>query len=137
MNSVLRLRRWGLDEARRRLQELQLMRGGFEQEMANLDQAVENEAEAARRDTDAGTGFPAWLAECGVRRERLLESMRRIDAEIEVARVQVSEAYREVKSLEQAIENQEQRAGRIRERRARAELDEISLDLYRRAQPAA
>lgn len=137
MTSVLRLRRFDLDEARRRLQELQLMRAGFERELTTLEQSVENEAAAAAADREAGTGFPAWLAECRQRRSHLLESLRRIDTEIDVARSALSEAYREVKSLEQAIENQERRNRKIREHRARAELDEISLDLYRRSRPAA
>src|SRR3546814_18918547 len=57
VDGLIRLCKWRLDERRRVVVDLEILRGNIERQMEKLDQELERERKIATRNYEAGTGF--------------------------------------------------------------------------------
>lgn len=126
-DTLLRLRRFRVDELKRRMATLDGMKADVERKLADLEDSVARERHRAG-DTDIGRlAFPSFLKSIEVRREKLGETLKDIERERESCQNDLSSAFQDLKSLEFANEQQAKRLAEIEARRAQSRLDEMAL----------
>lgn len=126
-DTLLRLRKFRVDELKRRMGTLDGMKSDLEKKLADLEESVARERQRAG-DTDIGRlAFPSFLKSIDVRREKLRETVKDIERERTSCQNELTEAYQDLKSLEFAQEQQEKRLVEIEARRAQSRLDEMAL----------
>jgi len=137
LDSVIRLHRWKLDEQRRKLTDLEVLRQKFIDQRSRLDDEVAAESALAAGSVDARATLAPYLEAARARGSRIESSILEVAREIELTQAAIEEAFREVKSYELARAEQERRAATVRARREQYALDEMALAMRRRGAPAA
>ncbi len=133
LDSMVRVHRWMLDEKRRKLVELERFVGRIRDELLALDQQIERERETANRSPyESLAAYAAFHAASNERRQRLAKTVENLQAEVDSAREEVNEAFRELKGYESARERAAQRQRDERARREQLTLDETAIGIYRR-----
>jgi flagellar FliJ protein len=126
-DTLIRLRRFRVDEMKRRMATLDGMKADAERKLADLEDSVARERQRAG-DSDIGRlAFPSFLRSIDVRRENLRATLKDIERERVAAQTDLNVAFQELKSLEFATEQQAKRAQELEERRAQSRLDEMAL----------
>lgn len=126
-NTLIRLRRFRVDDLKRRLATLDGMKADVERKLADLEDSVAREKQRAG-DSDIGRlAFPSFLRSIESRRENLRATQKDIERERAQAQDDLSNAFQDLKALEFATEQQAKRAGEIEARRAQSRLDEMAL----------
>ena len=126
-DTLLRLKRFKVDEMKRRIASIDAMRTDLERKLSDLDDNVAREKQRAG-DSDIGRlAFPSFLRSIEARRENLRITLKEIEREHAAAQLDLSSAFQDLKSLEVATEQQEKRLAEMQARRAQARLDEIAL----------
>jgi flagellar protein FliJ len=126
-DTLLRLRRFRVDELKRRMTTLDGMKSDVERKLADLEDSVARERQRAG-DTDIGRlAFPSFLKSIEIRREKLRETLKDIERERALCQNDLTTAFQDLKSLEFATEQQEKRLAEIEARRAQSRLDEMAL----------
>lgn len=131
MEGLVRLRRWTLDEKRRTLVGLERLEARLRGDLERLEREIEAEKASAGDALESGRVFPLYAAAALKRRDRLLQSLQKIENESDQARVAIQEAFEELKKVEQTRANLEQRRRARQNRREQAQLDEVALQLHR------
>ena len=126
-DTLIRLRRFRVDEMKRRLATLDGMKADAERKLADLEDSVTRERHRAG-DSDIGRlAFPSFLRSIETRRENLRATLKDIERERAQAQTDLTAAFQDLKSLEFATEQQVKRQQEIETRRAQSRLDEMAL----------
>ena len=126
-DTLLRLKRFRVDEMKRRIAAIDAMKVDLERKLSDLDDNVEREKLRAG-DSDIGRlAFPSFLRSIEARRENLRITLKEIEREHAAALNDLSNAFQDLKSLEIATEQQAKRLDELQTRRAQARLDEMAL----------
>ena len=126
-DTLLRLKRFRVDEMKRRIASIDAMKADLERKLTDLDDNVEREKQRAG-DSDIGRlAFPSFLRSIEARRENLRTTLKEIEREYAAAQQDLTEAFQDLKPLEVATEQQAKRLSEMQARRAQARLDEIAL----------
>ncbi|HUO88403.1 MAG TPA: flagellar FliJ family protein [Rhizomicrobium sp.] len=126
-DTLIRLRRFRVDEMKRRMATLDGMKADAERKLADLEDSVARERQRAG-DSDIGRlAFPSFLRSIESRRENLRATLRDIERERTVAQADLNTAFQELKSLEFATEQQAKRVQELETRRSQSRLDEMAL----------
>jgi flagellar protein FliJ len=126
-DTLLRLKRFRVDEMKRRIASIAAMQADLERKLSDLDDNVAREKLRAG-DSDIGRlAFPSFLRSIEARRENLRTTLREMEREHEAAQLDLSNAFQDLKSLEVATEQQAKRLSEMQARRAQARLDEVAL----------
>jgi flagellar FliJ protein len=126
-DTLLRLKRFRVDEMKRRIAAIDAMKADLERKLADLDDNVEREKLRAG-DSDIGRlAFPSFLRSIEVRRENIRITLKEIEREHASALADLTNAFQDLKSLEIATEQQAKRLDELQTRRAQARLDEMAL----------
>jgi flagellar export protein FliJ len=126
-DTLLRLKRFRVDELKRRMATLDGMKSDVERKLADLEESVARERQRAG-DSDIGRlAFPSFLKSIEIRREKLRETLKDIERERAACQNDLASAFQDLKSLEFATEQQEKRLAEIEARRAQSRLDEMAL----------
>src|ERR1700677_3869650 len=126
-DTLLRLKRFRVDEMKRRISTIDAMRANLERQLTKLDEDVAREKQRAN-DSDIGRlAFPSFLRSIEARRENLRTTLKEIEREQAAAQLDLSNAFQDLKSLEVATEQQAKRLAEMQARRAQARLDEMAL----------
>lgn len=134
VDGLIRLWKWRLDERRRIVVDLEILRAGIERQMAKLDEELEQERRVAAQHYEASFSFVAYRKSNRERRANLEISREEVIDRIKAAQEDVNAAFRELKKYELVLENWEKRERQKQERREQAELDEAGLASFRRRQ---
>jgi len=134
--NLIRLRKWTLDEARRKVGDLVALKGTFEEQLAELDDELSREKEAARASIDSLATLQGYYGHVRQRRSCLARSIVEVETSIEIAREEASEAYRELKKFETALEYHQKRETIEASRRQQIVYDEMAINMHRRKQSA-
>lgn len=130
--SQIRLQKWQVDEARRRVAELMRLEEQFKADRARLDTELSEEQETAARSFEAALTYGAYAERLIERRDKLDRSIVEVVEQIGQAREALRDAFAELKKFELAAQAAEERARRRRDRRDQAAQDEVALGMYRR-----
>ena len=126
-DTLIRLRRFRVDDFKRRMATLDGMKADVEKKLADLEESVARERQRAG-ETDIGRlAFPSFLRSIEDRRENLRATLKDIERERVQCQADLTTAFQDLKSLEFANEQQEKRLAEIEARRAQSRLDEMAL----------
>ena len=126
-DTLMRLKRFRVDELKRRMATLEAMRADAEKKLADLEDSVAREKQRAN-DTDIGRlAFPSFLRSIESRRENLRATLKELERERGTVQGELTSAFQDMKSLEFANEQQQKRIDEIEARRAQSRLDEMAL----------
>ena len=126
-DTLLRLKRFRVDEMKRRIASIEAMKADLERKLTDLDDNVAREKLRAG-DSDIGRlAFPSFLRSIDARRDNLRTTLKEIEREQAAAHHNLTDAFQDLKSLEVATEQQAKRLSEMQARRAQARLDEMAL----------
>jgi len=126
-NTLIRLRRFRVDDLKRRLATLDAMKADAERKLSDLEDSVTREKQRAG-DSDIGRlAFPSFLKSIESRRENLRETLKDLERERVQAQDELTTAFQDLKALEFATEQQQKRADEIEARRSQSRVDEMAL----------
>ena len=126
-DTLLRLKRFRVDEMKRRIAAIDTMRADLEHKLSDLDENVAREKQRAG-DSDIGRlAFPSFLRSIDARRENLRNTLKEIEREHATALIDLNNAFQDLKALEFATEQQAKRLAEIEARRAQQRVVEIAL----------
>ncbi len=134
IGGLIRLWKWKLDERRRVVVDLEIMRAGIERQMMALDEQLEQERKVATQHYEASYGFSNYRKMNRERKANLDVSREEVIDRIAAAQEEVNAAFREQKKYELVLENWEKRERAKQEKREQAELDEAGLQGFRHRQ---
>lgn len=133
LHTLIRLRKWDVDERQRALAVLLRQEEGVITKQAELEATIKAElAFTSQLPADLRGTLPGFLKRCDAFREALEHALADIRARIAAAQDNLAEAFRRLKTFEVT---QEQRDLAEEKEEARLEtiaLDEIGLNLHRR-----
>jgi flagellar export protein FliJ len=125
--SLLRLKRFRVDELKRRLATLDEMKLDLEKKLADLEDSVARERQRAN-DSDIGRlAFPSFLQSIDVRRKNIRNTMTNLERERTAQQDELASAFQDLKSFELAEEERLRRATEAEARAAQSRLDEIAM----------
>ncbi len=133
LKTLLRLSRFTVDEKRRVLVELQAREDHLLANITAAEAQLVVEQRVATEDA-AGVGFQygayadAWIKH----RAAMEQALAEIRHQIELARDELAEAFRQQKTYEITQANRERRAREEADRKEQSFLDEVGLNIYRR-----
>lgn len=124
--TLIRMRKWALDEKRRELGDLQRVLDALQGEKAALEQAVLAEQKVASENPELA-GFAYGHFANAVIAEREILSKRIADQEVQIDAFldEVADAFKELKTAEIAERNRVDGERAEEDRKEQAELDEI------------
>ncbi|HKD20982.1 MAG TPA: flagellar FliJ family protein [Rhizomicrobium sp.] len=126
-DTLMRLKRFRVDELKRRMATLDGMRADLDRKLTDLEESVVRERQRAN-DSDIGRlAFPSFLRSIESRRENLRNTLKEIDREREQCQGELQAAYQDLKSLELATEQQAKRVAEIEARRTQSRVDEMAI----------
>ena len=126
-DTLLRLKRFKVEELKRRMGTLDGMRNDLERKVSDLEDSVARERQRAN-DTDIGRlAFPSFLRSIDSRRENIRDSLKDIERERAQCQIELTAAYQDLKSLELATEQEAKRVAEAEARRSQSRIDEIAI----------
>jgi flagellar export protein FliJ len=126
-DTLMKIKRFRVDEFKRRLATLEAMRADLERKIADLEDSVARERQRAN-DSDIGRlAFPSFLRSIDTRRENLRATMKEIERERAQCQADLTTAFQDMKSLELASEQQAKRVAEAESVRSQSRLDEMAL----------
>jgi len=118
-DTLIRLKRFQLEERRRRVRQIETMLAEFTRITAELDREITNEERRAGISDPRHFAYPTYARAASVRRDNLKRSIAELSAQIEESRTAEEEAHSELIKLE-AIESRDKANDRPAEALARA-----------------
>jgi len=126
-DSLLRLKRFRVDELKRRLATLDEMRADLEKKITDLEDSVTRERQRAN-DSDIGRlAFPSFLQSIEVRRKNIQNTQKELERERVVQQEDLASAFQDLKSFELAEEERLRRTEQAEAQADQARLDEIAM----------
>ena len=131
-DSLIRLHRFHVDEKRRKLAELELMIQEFRARERELEAQVEAEQKKAGISDVAHFAYPMFAKSVIRRRQNILTSIADIEKQLDGAKEELSDAFRELKKYEVIENNRKSKMRKEVMRVEQAQLDEVALGIHRR-----
>jgi flagellar FliJ protein len=122
-DTLIRLKRFHVDEKRRQVAQIESMIAEFERMSADLDREIATEQQKAGIDDPAHFAYPTYAKAAMTRRDNLARSANELKGQLEDARAALADAFEELKKVE-ILEERDARA----ERAADAKLEQAELD---------
>jgi flagellar protein FliJ len=118
-DTLIRLKRFQLEEKRRRVRQLEMMLAEFTRMSAELDREIANEERRAGISDPRHFAYPTYARAASVRRDNLKSSIAELAAQIEEAKAAQEESQAELLKFE-ALESRDKANDRPIEALARA-----------------
>lgn len=131
--TLIRLKRFQLDEKRRKVAQIEMMMADFERMAAELDREIAAEEQKAGISDPAHFAYPTYAKAAAQRRDNLRSSAEDLKVQLDDAQAQLAEAFEELKKVE-VLDDRERGA----ERSAANAREQVALDavaLSRAARP--
>jgi len=132
-DSLIRLRKFEVDERRQKVADLEMMIEDFQRMAGDLDRQVEVEQQRAGTSDVNDCRYPLWAKDAITRRERIVDSVKELEEKLDSARDDLSSSFEELKKVEKVGERETARVLDAREKEERDELDEIASSRHHRA----
>ena len=131
LETLIRLNEWSVDQKRRKLSEILRLIYGFESELTKLEIDLKNEqVTAAHSPNEAGFLYGYYADAVINRREIIKLSSQQLEKDADVAREELSLAYRELKKFETALESRQKQERNATARKEQIALDEVGLQIF-------
>ncbi|HET9903451.1 MAG TPA: flagellar export protein FliJ [Xanthobacteraceae bacterium] len=129
--TLIRLKRFQVDDKRRRVAQIEAMIAEFDRMAAELEREIQSEQERTGIHDPAHYAYPTYAKAAIVRRDNLKHSTEELRAQLVDAREALAEAYEELKKVELLDERDHLRERAQDSAREQAELDGIGLMMVR------
>ena len=134
--TLIRLKKWQVDDKRKYLAELQSLREGLLRKIQAVDETVAREQRVVGATVESASelGFSYGpFAQAAIwQKDNLQRSLDSLTGQISEAEAEVMEAYAALKRQETAAANQDHRNRIMRERREQRQSDDQSIENYLR-----
>lgn len=132
-DTLIRLKRFQVDEKRRRVTQIESMIADFERMAGDLDREIASEEKKAGISDPAHFAYPTYAKAAAQRRENLRRSAQDLQGQLDDAKAELGEAFEELKKVE-ILEDRERASERAAENaRDQAAMNQIGLDRASRA----
>ncbi len=126
-DTLIRLRRFQVDEKRRRVAQIEMMMSDFNRMVVELDREVTHEEARAGITDVAHFAYPTYARAAASRRDNMRQSALALEGQLAEAKAELGEAFEELKKVE-ILEDRERAAERAAAGvREQAEMDAIGL----------
>lgn len=130
-DTLIRLRRFQVDEKRRRVTQIEMMMADFARMASELDREVAQEEGRAGISDTAHFAYPTYARAAATRRDNMRHSAAALEGQLAEAKAELGEAFEELKKVE-ILEDRERTAERVAEAaRDQAAMDGIGLSRIR------
>ena len=126
-DTLIRLKKFQVDERRRKVAQIEGMIAEFERMAADLDREIKTEQERAGIHDPAHFAYPTYAKAAMARKENLKRSADELKVQLEDAKAALGEAFEEMKKVELLDERDQARERAEEEAREQAELDAVGL----------
>jgi flagellar protein FliJ len=131
--TLVRLKKFQVDEKRRRVAQIEAMIADFERMASDLDREVANEERRAGISDPAHFAYPTYARAARTRREKIVHSCDELKGQLETARGELEIAFEEMKKVE-ILQDREAAQERAEDaRREQVEMDRIGSRMRLRA----
>jgi len=124
--TLIRLKKFQVDEKRRKVAQIEAMIAEFDRIAAELDREIRSEQERAGIHDPAHFAYPTYAKAAITRRENLKRSAGELKAQLDDAKAMLGEAFEELKKVEMLDERDHAREKADENAREQAELDGIA-----------
>jgi flagellar export protein FliJ len=125
--TLIRLKKFQVDERRRKVAQIEGMIAEFERMAGDLDREIKSEQDRAGIHDPGHFAYPTYAKAALQRRENLQRSADDLKAQLETATAALAEAFEEMKKIELLDERDQMREREEENAREQAELDAIGL----------
>ncbi len=132
LGSQVRIHKWNVDEARRRLADLESLAARLAGDLEGIDLEMAREQQIAGLQPDAAVTYQAYIASARKRRENLCLSIEETRTQIDQSCDELQEAFSNLKKFELAAKAMEARAQKLRDAKELRVQDEVGLAIHRR-----
>jgi flagellar protein FliJ len=122
-DTLIRLKRFQVDEKRRRVAQTEAMIADFERMSTDLDREIANEEAKTGISDKAHFAYPTYAKAALARRDNIRQSVENLQRQLEEARAELQDAYEELKKVE-ILEDREN----TRDRSMKAIRDQLEMD---------
>ncbi|MGQ0742403.1 MAG: flagellar export protein FliJ [Alphaproteobacteria bacterium] len=124
-DTLLRLKRFRVDELKRRLGTLDEMKADLERKLADLDETVAREKHRASDSDIVRLAFPSFLRSIDSRRENIRATMKDVERERSAAETDLASAFQDLKAFEAAEDERARRIAAAEAGASQSRLDEL------------
>lgn len=132
LKTLIRLSKFNVDEKRRVLTALQTREDQVVEEIRLAEEQLVREQKLASENQAFAFAFPTFYRAWAGQRQALEQALAAVRQQIEAARDELAEAFREQKTYEVTQANREKREREEADRKEQIFLDEIGLNMHRR-----
>lgn len=130
-DTLIRLRRFQLDEKRRRVTQIEMMMADFQRMAVELDREVAHEEARAGISDTGHFAYPTYARAAATRRDNMRQSAIALEGQLSEAKAELGEAFEDLKKVE-ILDDRERSAERAAEAvREQAAMDGIGLSRVR------
>ena len=134
-DTLIRLKKFQVDERRRKVAQIESMIAEFERMAADLDREIKTEQERAGIHDPAHFAYPTYAKAAMARKDNLKRSADELKVQLDDAKAALGEAFEELKKVELLDERDQMRERAEDNAREQADMDAIGL-MRARAIPA-
>lgn len=110
-DTLIRLKRFQVDDKRRRVAQIEMMIAEFDRMAADLDREIAAEEQKAGISDPNHFAYPTYARAAAQRRDNLRQSAENLHAQLDDAKAELGEAFEELKKAE-SLEDRERSAER-------------------------
>ena len=126
-DTIIRLKRFQVDEKRRRVAQIEMMIAEFERMAADLSREIQAEEQKSGISDPAHFAYPTYARAAAQRRDNLRQSAQNLHAQLADAKAELGEAFEELKKAE-ILDDRERAAERsVDTARDQAVMNQIGL----------
>ena len=125
--TLIRLKKFQVDERRRKVAQIEGMIAEFERMAGDLDREIKTEQERAGIHDPAHFAYPTYAKAAMVRKENLKRSADELKVQLDEAKAALGEAFEELKKVELLDERDQARERADENAREQNELDTIGM----------
>jgi flagellar protein FliJ len=125
--TLIRLKKFQVDEKRRRVAQIEGMIAEFDRIAGDLEREIKTEQDRAGIHDPGHFAYPTYAKAAMQRRENLKRSVSELRTQLDEAQAHLGEAFEELKKVELLDERDQMRERAEEEAREQAELDAIGM----------
>jgi flagellar FliJ protein len=130
-DTLIRLKKFQVDEKRRRVAQIEGMIADFDRMASDLDREIQTEQDKAGIHDPGHYAYPTYAKAAMNRRDNLRRSADELKDQLNEAKEHLAEAFEELKKVELLDERDQMRDRVAESAREQAELDRIGLSIAR------
>jgi flagellar export protein FliJ len=125
--TLIRLKRFQVDDKRRRVNQIETMIAEFHRMAGDLDREIQAEEKRSGISDTAHFAYPTYARAAMARRDNLIQSAENLTGQLNDAKAELQEAFEDMKKVE-ILEDRERAAERVADAaREQAAVDAIAL----------